>query len=75
MSDAEQVANTVDAHVGRTCEMERISRPGKCGKPMSGYWIHADGTKTAVCDMCAMSVMVNGGKLEEAANKDYPNQR
>ena len=44
---------------GPSARRYTYNKRGKCGKPMSGYWIHADGTKTAVCDMCAMSVMVN----------------
>ena len=64
----EQSSLAATAGSVRACEMERISREGKCGKPASGFWIHDDGTKTAVCDMCALSVMVNGGKLEEALN-------
>ena len=54
----------------RTCEMEMIFREGKCGKPASGYWLHLDGTDTAVCDICALSVMVNGGKLEQKPQND-----
>jgi len=42
--------------------MEKISRPGLCGKPATHIWTHRDG-KTLVCNRCIFSVIVNGGEL------------
>jgi len=47
-----------------SCEMEKISWPGLCGRPATHIWTHRDG-KTLVCNRCIFSVIVNGGDLEK----------
>jgi len=51
-----------------TCEMEPIFREGKCGKPATHYWLHPDGTKTAVCGRCNLLVWLCGGQLVKVPN-------
>lgn len=47
-----------------TCDMEAMSRDGLCGHPAKYIWSHQQG-QNAVCERCAMCVMVNGGHLIE----------
>ena len=49
-----------------TCQMERISREGFCGKPATHKW-HSKEGYIMVCDQCIMGVYLCGGDLAPIA--------
>ena len=49
-----------------TCQMERISREGLCGKPATHKWHTKDGY-ILVCDDCLMGINLCGGNLTPIA--------
>jgi hypothetical protein len=55
-----------------TCQLEVISRPGPCGKPAKALWIQKDQSKVPVCQLCSLSVTVNGGELEAIPHQNQP---